>query len=295
MSFVVGFGTGCPIVASWTDRFGPGGGGLVCPAGAASEAGLGHTTPMARILVVEDERDLNDLVARHLRQEGHETVQAYDGPDALLQVAAAKPDLVLLDWMLPGLDGITVCRKIRENYLVPVLMLTARGEEADVVLGLEVGADDYLTKPFRMRELMARVRAMLRRVEIDQRAGVAETEGTAEAGGAGDDAVRVGPISVSPAMRAAMLNGVELELTPKEFDLLVLFARNPGRAFSRDYLLERVWSNEYEVTDRTVDTHVQRLRKKLGDEADLIRTVWGIGYKLQAPAAPLGASAVAAG
>ena len=233
---------------------------------------------MARILVVEDERDLNDLVARHLRQEGHEADQAFDGPDALVAVAATNPDLVVLDWMLPGLDGIAVARKIRENYLVPILMLTARVEEADVILGLEVGADDYLTKPFRMRELMARVRALLRRVELDSR-GLPNPE--RETPSVDADTIRVGPISVSPTMRTAMVNGVELDLTPKEFDLLVLFARNPGRAFSRDYLLERIWSNEYEVTDRTVDTHVQRLRKKLGDDAGLIRTVWGIGYKLQ--------------
>ena len=248
---------------------------------AARTEEVGHTKSMANILVVEDERDLNDLVARHLRQEGHDVVQAYDGPDGLVAVATAKPDLVILDWMLPGLDGIAVCRKIRENYLVPVLMLTARAEEADVVLGLEVGADDYLTKPFSVRELMARVRAMLRRVEIDQRAAPAATPG----GPHDAETVQVGPIAVSPSMRTATVNGTELDLTPKEFDLLALFARNPGRAFSRDYLLERIWTNEYEVTDRTVDTHVQRLRKKLGDEADLIRTVWGIGYKLQAPSA----------
>ncbi len=246
----------------------------------ARAAAVGHTKRMARILVVEDERDLNELVARHLRQEGHEVAQAYDGPDALVEVASAPPDLVVLDWMLPGLDGIAVARKIREKYLVPILMLTARGEEADVILGLEVGADDYLTKPFRMRELMARVRAMLRRVELDHRAvpaaAAAPTVGDAET-------IEVGPIAVSPSMRTATIHGTELDLTPKEFDLLALFARNPGRAFSRDYLLERIWTNEYEVTDRTVDTHVQRLRKKLGDEADLIRTVWGIGYKLQTP------------
>ena len=233
---------------------------------------------MARILVVEDERDLNDLVSRHLRQEGHETIQAFDGPDALLAVAGGQPDLVILDWMLPGLDGITVARKIREAHLVPILMLTARVEEADVILGLEVGADDYLTKPFRMRELIARVRALLRRVELDSRGLPAPDSVTPKPDA---DTITVGPIAVSPAMRTAMINDTELDLTPKEFDLLVLFSSNPGRAFSRDYLLERIWSNEYEVTDRTVDTHVQRLRKKLGDDAGLIRTVWGIGYKLQ--------------
>jgi len=238
---------------------------------------------MARILVVEDERDLNDLIARQLRQDGHEVIQAYDGPDGLVAVATAQPDLVLLDWMLPGLDGIAVCRKIRENHLVPVMMLTARSEEADVILGLEVGADDYLVKPFSMRELMARVRAMLRRRELDQQVSDPVAGGKPEA-----ETVRIGPLAVSAEMRLATVNGAELELTPKEFDLLTLFVRNPGRAFSRDYLLERIWSNEYEVTDRTVDTHVQRLRKKLGDEADMIRTVWGIGYKLQTPTAGSG-------
>jgi DNA-binding response OmpR family regulator len=240
----------------------------------------GHTTGMSHILVVEDERDLNDLLARQLRQEGHQVSQAYDGPDGLLAVATDHPDLVILDWMLPGLDGIAVCRKIRERSLTPVLMLTARSEEADVVLGLEVGADDYLSKPFSMRELLARVRAMLRREEFAQRSR--EDQGSAPAGG---DTITAGSIAISPSMRSAAVRGVELDLTPKEFDLLALFASHPGRAFSRDYLLERIWSNEYEVTDRTVDTHVQRLRKKLGDEAEAIRTVWGIGYKLQ-PAQP---------
>ena len=185
--------------------------------------------------------------------------------------------------MLPGLDGIAVCRKVRERHITPILMLTARGEEADIVLGLEVGADDYLTKPFRMRELLARVRAMLRRVELlagrTRRRGAAAGE---------DDRVASGAIAISPAMRTATVDGDEIELTPKEFDLLALFVRNPGRAFSRDYLLERIWGNEYEVTDRTVDTHVQRLRKKLGDDAEA--DPHRLGHRLQAPAAPTLAS-----
>ncbi len=250
--------------------------GLVPAIPAAEAVADRHTVAMSHILVVEDERDLNDLLARQLRQEGHEVSQAYDGPDGLLAVAADHPDLVILDWMLPGLDGIAVCRKIRERSLTPVLMLTARSEEADVVLGLEVGADDYLSKPFSMRELLARVRAMLRREEYAQKSR--GDQGDSPLNG---DTITAGSIAISPSMRSAAVRGVELDLTPKEFDLLALFASHPGRAFSRDYLLERIWSNDYEVTDRTVDTHVQRLRKKLGDEAEAIRTVWGIGYKLQ--------------
>ncbi len=227
---------------------------------------------MARILVAEDEVELNALLARQLGQEGYEVVQTYDGHAALAAVDERVPDLVILDWMMPGLDGLTVCRRIREHHVVPILMLTARSEEPDIILGLEVGADDYLTKPFRMREMLARVRAILRRNEVlaDSRplaASAALTRGER--------------ISVDSETRVAQGAGRELELTPKEFDLLTLFLGHPGRAFSREYLLDRVWHSDYEVTDRTVDTHVQRLRKKLGEEASAIRTVWGIGYKFQ--------------
>lgn len=237
---------------------------------------------MTKILVVEDERDLNDLITRQLLQEGHEVVQAFDGQVALSTALGERFDLVILDWMLPRLDGLTVARQLRERSVVPIMMLTARGEETDVVLGLEVGADDYLTKPFRMRELTARVRALLRRVSL----GAAATEDGAADTGPGD-AISVGDglLTISETMRTVTLVGTELDLTPKEFELIALFARNPGRAFSRDYLLERIWGDDTYVTDRTVDTHVQRLRKKLGEEADLIRTVWGIGYKFQLPRA----------
>lgn len=228
---------------------------------------------MGRILVVEDEVDLNLLITRQLRLEGHDVVQAYDGHSAISLIEASPFDLVVLDWMLPKLDGLAVCRRLRERHITPVLMLTARGEEADVVLGLEVGADDYLTKPFRMRELTARVRAILRRSELDL--------GAVAASDTAGPTITIGGVSVSPAMRQAALDGKELELTPKEFDLLALFFEHPGRAFSREYLLDKIWGDDVYVTDRTVDTHVQRLRKKLGDQADLIRTVWGIGYKLQ--------------
>jgi DNA-binding response OmpR family regulator len=228
---------------------------------------------MSRILVVEDETDLNDLITRQLRQEGHEVYQAFDGEAGVDVAFAINPDLIILDWMLPKLDGLAVCRRIRERSIIPVLMLTARSEEADIVLGLEVGADDYLTKPFKIRELQARVRAILRREQFHVAEAATEF--------ATDTVLEVGEIRMSLDMRTAFVGAEELDLTPKEFDLLAIFVQNPGRAFSRDFLLERIWGDDVYVTDRTVDTHVQRLRKKLGDEADAIRTVWGIGYKLQ--------------
>jgi len=228
------------------------------------------TVAVPLILLAEDEADLNALVARQLGQEGYEVVQAFDGPGALDAIEERMPDLVILDWMMPGLDGIAVCRRIRERHVVPVLMLTARSEESDVILGLEVGADDYLTKPFRMRELLARVRAILRRKEM-----------LSEGHRGGPDVLTSAGVGVDPVARVATVDGRPIELTPKEFDLLALFVGNAGRAFSREYLLERIWRSDYEVTDRTIDTHVQRLRKKLGEESGAIRTVWGIGYKFQ--------------
>jgi DNA-binding response OmpR family regulator len=225
---------------------------------------------MATILVVEDERDLNALVRQHLEDEGHRVVQAFDGPSALVLAEVEHPDLVILDWMLPQLDGLEVCRRLRRQSIVPILMLTARAEEVDRVLGLEVGADDYLTKPFGIRELMARVRALLRRIELMREAG------------AGPSA----PVLIDGALRidigehVASVDGRTLELTPKEFDLLALLVRNAGQAFARDYLLERVWGLDYAGIDtRTVDTHVLRLRKKLGALDERIETVWGIGYR----------------
>jgi len=234
---------------------------------------------MARILVVEDERNLNDLVTQLLRQEGHEVFQAVDGEQGLNAVEAVQPDLVILDWMLPKLDGLVVCRRIREHHVTPIIMLTAKGEEADMILGLEVGADDYVTKPFRNRELLARVRSILRRQDLNREAVSVQAIVAETPKEAGD--LTAGPIRINADQRAAFLHDEEIELTPKEFDLLILFVQNPGRAFSRDYLLERVWGDDVFVTDRTVDTHVQRLRKKLGEESEMIRTVWGVGYKLQ--------------
>jgi DNA-binding response OmpR family regulator len=186
---------------------------------------------------------------------------------------------VILDWMLPGLDGLELLRRIRTSSQVPVLMLTARGEEADRVLGLELGADDYLTKPFSMRELLARVRAVLRRIEhlresiaADRAAGRSEIE-------------YKGGLRLDPEARSATLRGSVLDLTRTEFDLLCLLVRNPGRAFSRSYLLDTVWGENYITGDRSVDNAVLRLRKKLGPLEDAVETVWGVGYRLRKPQA----------
>ena len=241
---------------------------------------------MATILVVEDEVDLNNLVRSHLEAEGHTVHQAFDGPGALKLVEETAPDLLILDWMLPGMDGLSVCRQVRQKHLTPILMLTARSEEIDRVLGLEVGADDYVVKPFRIRELMARVRAMLRRVLLDaqmNQAGAMQTTPVSGLGGvvvppAAQPIVR-GELVVDVASHSASLDGQDLDLTPKEFDLLALLAAHPGRAFSRDFLLQSLWGYDYDGVDRTVDTHIVRLRKKLGAVGDQIVTVWGVGYR----------------
>lgn len=226
---------------------------------------------MASILVVEDEPALNDLLRTELEGEGHVVRQARDGPTALRMVDEDAPQLVILDWMLPGLDGLSVCRKLRQRYLMPIIMLTARSEEVDRVLGLEVGADDYLIKPFGMRELLARTRAALRRVELEARRG--------QAAPAGEDAIVYGPLRVDPSSHTASIGEAELSLTPKEFDLLWLFASNPGRAFNREFLIERIWGDDYEGFDRAVDNHIRRLRGKLGEFGEKITTVWGLGYR----------------
>jgi DNA-binding response OmpR family regulator len=249
------------------------------------QAGLrlsGGGVLVARILVIEDEADLNALLQRELTAEGHLVGKAFDGGTALAMVEREVPDLVILDWMLPDLDGLAVCRRLRERHVMPIIMLTARSDEVDRVLGLEVGADDYVTKPFSLRELLARVRAALRRIDLD-------TAGTAGAGAgeeldAEEPAVQVGPLTVDPTRHEAMLDREPLKLTRTEFQLLHLLVRNPGRAFSRDYLLRRLWSGDYEGLDRTVDTHVAHLRRKLGPFGETITTVWGVGYRFEKPA-----------
>ena len=230
----------------------------------------------ARVLVVEDEPHIRDLIALHLSLEGLKPVAVGDGDEGL-RLARAEPfDLVVLDLMLPGLDGVTVCRAIRRdttNGDVPILMLTARREESDKVLGLESGADDYLTKPFGVREFVARVRALLRRPRPSRLVA-----------GIGDDArpIAVKGLTVDPARRHARVDGNEIELTSHEFDMLYLLASHPGIVFSREALVKRVWGDDTFVTERSVDTLIKRLRRKIETEANdpqLILTVWGTGYK----------------
>jgi two-component system OmpR family response regulator/two-component system alkaline phosphatase synthesis response regulator PhoP len=234
----------------------------------------------ARVLVVEDDAHIRELVVLHLELEGHTAVALEDGAKAL-DLARAEPfDLLILDLMLPGLDGVTLCRAVRResrNTDTPILMLTARREESDKVIGLDSGADDYLTKPFGVRELVARVRALLRRRRSPA--------------GAHAPAVTAGDLTIDPARRLARLDGRDIELTAHEFDLLYLLATNRGIVFSRQSLMQRVWGDELHVTERSVDSLVKRLRKKIeADQANpkFIVTVWGAGYKFAEKNASVG-------
>ena len=229
---------------------------------------------MATILVVEDARDLAQVIARELEAAGHHVVVASDGITALAAHAREQPALVLLDWMLPGMDGLETLRRLRQDAPTPVLMLTARSEEMDRVIGLEVGADDYLTKPFSMRELMARVRALLRREELIRQTLSEDRDG-------GNTLLTYAGLTLRPQAHVATLDDETLDLSPTEFTLLQLLMRSPGRAFSRAYLLDTVWRESYIGGDRSVDNTVLRLRKKLGALGDSIETVWGVGYRLR--------------
>lgn len=222
-----------------------------------------------RILVVDDEPSIVELVAYNLRSAGYEVMTAADGVEALAMIDEDPPDLVLLDVMLPELDGFSVCQRIRKSHNMPIIMLTARGGEEDKVWGLEIGADDYITKPFSPKELLARVRAALRRHEGD----VTEQE---------SKVIHMGELTIDEDTRRVYLGETLVELTPKEFDLLSYMAKNTGRVLSRDLLLRILWGYEYTGGTRTVDVHVRRLRQKLndtGDEPRFIETVHGVGYR----------------
>jgi two-component system alkaline phosphatase synthesis response regulator PhoP len=235
-------------------------------------------TAPATILVVDDEERLRELLRGYLTQAGFRVLQAADGSQALELARAHSPDLLVLDLMLPGLDGLEVCRRLRTFSDAYVLMLTARAEEIDRVVGLEVGADDYLTKPFSPRELVARVRAMLRR----PRGGGERGERTTTPGQ--PEALVLGSLQIDEARHEATLDGVPLPLTTTEYDLLIALARHPGRAFTRAQLLEQVWGADYFGDDHVVDVHIANLRRKLGEDPAqprLIETIRGVGYRLK--------------
>ena len=238
----------------------------------SSPTPLTRTGPsVARVLVVEDEAALADTIAYTLRQEGIEVALAADGEEALERFRSAPPSLVLLDLMLPKLSGLDVCRRIRAESTVPIVMLTAKDSEADKVTGLELGADDYVTKPFSMRELVSRIRAQLRRAEM-----AAPLEHPAEGHLAG------GAVELDPDHHEASVRGRPLQLTPKEFELLELFLLRKGRLLTRERLIEEVWGPDYFGDTRTLDVHVKRLRQKIEEDPHQPRhivTVRGLGYK----------------
>ena len=222
------------------------------------------------MLVVEDDPVINDAVTRRLAAEGYDVAQAWDGPTAVSAATEGAPDVLVLDVMLPGLDGLEVCRRVQAGRPVPVLMLTARDDEADILAGLAVGADDYLTKPFGMKELVARVGALLRRVERAEELAARPA-----------DVLTVGDLVVRTGPRRVHVGAAEVHLTPTEFDLLVCLASEPGHVLTRERLLSQVWDWPDASGTRTVDSHVKALRAKVG--AGRVRTVHGVGYALETP------------
>ncbi|MGI8476981.1 MAG: response regulator [Thermomicrobiales bacterium] len=226
---------------------------------------------MPTILIVDDEPIVREVVAQYLKNDGFTVEEAGDGLEAVKRFTSARPDLVLLDLMLPGIDGIEVCRRIRAQSNVPIIMVTAKTEETDTIIGLGVGADDYIAKPFSPRELVARVKAVLRRVSAPS-----PIEG---------DALHFGQLTIRPDRRNVELNGTSVDLTAREFDLLEFLARHHGHVFTRDELLDKVWDWSYASDGGTVTVHIRRLRQKI--EADperprYVKTVWGVGYKFEA-------------
>ena len=225
--------------------------------------------PRENVLIVDDEKDIVELVQYNLKKEGYRTISAYTGEKALELVRREMPDLIILDLMLPEMDGLEVCRILKKDSRtsgIPIIMLTAKGEETDIVVGLELGADDYVTKPFSVRQLIARVKAILRRMAVT----------TQE-----KDLIKIEDLVIDSTKYEAALKGKLLVLTSIEFKLLRYLAENPGRVFTRDQLLYKVWGDETFIVDRAVDVHIRRLRKKLGKASNLIVTVRSIGYKFR--------------
>ena len=222
---------------------------------------------MGKILIVDDEKNIVELIRLYMEKEGFETVCAYTGDEALSKFRGEKPDLIVLDLMLPGVDGWQVCREIRQTSQVPIIMLTAKSETFDKVLGLELGADDYMTKPFEAKELLARVKAVLRRM------GNGEERKESQ--------VAFKNLSINIENYELWISGKQIDAPPKEIELLYFLASNPNRVYTREQLLEEVWGFDYFGDSRTVDVHIKRLREKLeGAEGDWqLKTVWGVGYK----------------
>jgi DNA-binding response OmpR family regulator len=222
-----------------------------------------------KVLAVDDDKNIAELIALYLTKEGYEVRTASDGDAALTEFAAFGPNIVILDLMLPGMDGYEICRRIRETSGVPIIMLTARGEIFDKVLGLTIGADDYMVKPFDGKELVARVKAVLRRYSGDRDE-------------AADNIVSAPNLTINPATYTVTYHGKELSLPPKEFELLHFLAMRPGRVFTRDQLLDNIWGYEFYGDSRTVDVHIKRIREKMDkDDGWGIKTVWGVGYKFE--------------
>lgn len=224
---------------------------------------------MSKILVVDDERNIVELIRLYMEKEGFETICAYTGDEALSKFKEENPDLIVLDLMLPGIDGWQVCREIRKTSAVPIIMLTAKSETFDKVLGLELGADDYITKPFEAKELLARVKAVLRR------SGTSETKTQKE--------VSFNNLSINIENYELQIKNEQVDAPPKEIELLYFLASNPNRVYTREQLLEEVWGFDYFGDSRTVDVHIKRLREKLEGAEDgwQLKTVWGVGYKFE--------------
>lgn len=223
-----------------------------------------------KILLVEDEKTLAKALKFNLEKEGFRVEVAFDGEEALNAMSGEEPDLVILDLMLPKIDGYEVCRSIRRSSDVPIIMLTARDEDIDKILGLELGADDYMTKPFNTRELLARIRAILRR--------------TVQQAAAAKNFIKVGDLQIDVIKHKVTVKGREVALTSREYNLLSLLASNPGKVYSREELLEEIWGDDYSGDVRTVDVHIRHLREKIEEfpaEPNIILTVWGAGYKFR--------------
>lgn len=222
-----------------------------------------------RILIVDDEERIRDMIREYISLEGYEIDEAANGVEALNMINSQQYSLIILDVMMPKLDGWGVCKEVRKSSQVPIIMLTARGEEYDKLFGFELGVDDYLVKPFSPKELLARMKAIIRRSAIS------------EGGNTQPDKIVIEGLEIEDSSRSVYVDGQEVDLTPKEFELLCLFVKNPRRVFSREQLLNAVWGYDYKSDDRTVDTHIKTLRESLKDYRRFIKTVWGTGYKFE--------------